>query len=343
MDVRLETLYHRQSLTAAETQSLFDDVFAGRMEPAMLASLLTALKIKGETPEEIRGAATAMLGAARPFPKIATEVGEVVGTGGDGCGSINVSTMTALAAAGCGLRIAKHGNRGVSSPSGASDVLTALGVDISPTPEESAELLERTGFAFCFAQAYHPAMRFAGPVRKALGTRTIFNILGPLTNPAHPDYALIGVYDPSLLQTMADTLKGLGVKRAMVLHGLGIDEAAVHGPTVYVRYDETGVTEAGTFTPANFGVTETVRLEDLKGGTPEDNARIAEAVLSGHGTYAQQAVVKANLALLLMLGRKAATLPEALAAAHQSLQTGVGMRVLEAHRAFARSHKTEAA
>ena len=337
MDVRLETLYRRQALTAADAESLFTDVFSGRMEPAMLASLLTALKMKGETPDEIRGAACAMLGAARPFPKIAGEVGEVVGTGGDGCGSINVSTMTALAAAGCGLKIAKHGNRGVSSPSGASDVLAALGVDISPSPEESALLLERTGFAFCFAQAYHPAMRFAGPVRKALGTRTIFNLLGPLTNPAHPDYALIGVYDPALLETMADTLKGLGVRRAMVIHGSGIDEAAIHGPTLYVRYDETGVRESGTFLPADFGVTRPVSLEELKGGTPEDNARTAEAVLSGHGTEAQQAVVRANLALLLLLGRKAAALPEALAQAHEALQTGVGMRVLEAHRAFARS------
>lgn len=267
-----------------------------------------------------------MLRAARPFPKSAFEVGEIVGTGGDGAGTINVSTMTALAAAGAGLRIAKHGNRGVSSPSGASDLLAALGVDIAAAPEDGFRMLERTGFAFCFAQSYHPAMRFAAPVRKALGTRTIFNVLGPLTNPAHPDYALIGVYDPSHLMTMAKTLRELGVKRAMVVHGSGLDEAAVHGPTDYVAYDETSEPRAGRFTP-----------EAVRGGSPEENARIAEAVLSGRGTPAQKAVVTANLALLLMLGRMAGTLPEALELARETLASGAGMKVLEALRTFNRN------
>ena len=312
MDARLETLYRMQPLSAAETDALFTEVFAGSMSEPELASLLTALKMKGETPDEIRGAAAAMLRAARPFPKSAFEVGEIVGTGGDGAGTINVSTMTALAAAGTGLRIAKHGNRGVSSPSGASDLLAALGVDIADAPEDGLRMLERTGFAFCFAQSYHPAMRFAAPVRKALGTRTIFNVLGPLTNPAHPDYALIGVYDPSLLMTMAKTLRELGVKRAMVVHGSGLDEAAIHGPTDYVAYDETSEPRTGRFTPEDFGLSEPFPLEAVRGGSPEENARIAEAVLSGCGTPAQKAVVTANLALLLMLGRRAGTLPEAL-------------------------------
>lgn len=186
MDARLETLYRMQPLSAAKTDALFTEVFAGSMSEPELASLLTALKMKGETPDEIRGAAAAMLRAARPFPKSAFEVGEIVGTGGDGAGTINVSTMTALAAAGAGLRIAKHGNRGVSSPSGASDLLAALGVDIAAAPENGFRMLERTGFAFCFAQSYHPAMRFAAPVRKALGTRTIFNVLAPSRTPPIP-------------------------------------------------------------------------------------------------------------------------------------------------------------
>lgn len=342
MDARFESLYRRESLSSADTEALFSDVFAGRMEPAALASLLTALKIKGETPEEIRGAAAAMLSAARPFPRIEGEIGEIVGTGGDGCRSINVSTTAALAAAACGLRIAKHGNRGVSSPSGASDVLAALGVDIAPSPEDAAKLLKETGFAFCFAQAYHPAMRFAGPVRKALGTRTIFNILGPLTNPAHPDYALIGAYDPALLKPMAETLRLLGMKRAMVVYGSGTDEAAVHGKTQFVRFDEGGRLESGEFRPADFGVERMVTLSELRGGTPEDNARIAEAVFSGGGTYAQHMVVRANLALLLLLGRKAEALPDALQAAEKALNSGAGLKVLEAHRSFARSRAAEA-
>ena len=247
--------------------------------------------------------------------------------------------MTALAAAGTGLRIAKHGNRGVSSPSGASDLLAALGVDIADAPEDGLRMLERTGFAFCFAQSYHPAMRFAAPVRKALGTRTIFNVLGPLTNPAHPDYALIGVYDPSLLMTMAKTLRELGVKRAMVVHGSGLDEAAIHGPTDYVAYDETSEPRTGRFTPEDFGLSEPFPLEAVRGGSPEENARIAEAVLSGCGTPAQKAVVTANLALLLMLGRRAGTLPEALELARETLASGAGMKVLEALRTFDRNRE----
>lgn len=339
MDARLETLYRMQPLSAAETDALFTEVFAGSMSEPELASLLTALKMKGETPDEIRGAAAAMLRAARPFPKSAFEVGEIVGTGGDGAGTINVSTMTALAAAGAGLRIAKHGNRGVSSPSGASDLLAALGVDIAAAPEDGFRMLERTGFAFCFAQSYHPAMRFAAPVRKALGTRTIFNVLAPLTNPAHPDYALIGVYDPSLLMTMAKTLRELGVKRAMVVHGSGLDEAAIHGPTDYVAYDETSEPRTGRFTPEDFGLSEPFPLEAVRGGSPEENARIAEAVLSGCGTPAQKAVVTANLALLLMLGRRAGTLPEALELARETLASGAGMKVLEALRTFDRNRE----
>lgn len=180
------TLCAGRSLTTEESQALFTQVFEGKIDPALLAGILTALKIKGETPEEIEGAARAMVAAAAHFPRPrGVEVGEIVGTGGDGMKTINVSTTTALLAAAAGLKIAKHGNRGVSSPTGASDLLTALGVDIRLTPDESAQLLDTTGFCFCFAQLYHPAMRFAGPVRAALKTRTIFNILGrspiPLT------------------------------------------------------------------------------------------------------------------------------------------------------------------
>ncbi len=338
MDNRFEKLYRGTPLSAADTETLFQEVFEGRMAPELLASLLTALKIRGETPEEIRGAASAMIAAARPFPRHDGEIGEIVGTGGDGSGTINISTTAALAAAACGLRIAKHGNRGVSSPSGASDVLSALGIDVMLSPEESAARLEETGFAFCFAQAYHPAMRFAAPVRKALGTRTIFNILGPLTNPARPDYGLFGVYDPSLLETMARTLRALGMKRAMTVYGCGLDEAAVHGITQYVTFDESGVMHRGTFTPGDFGVTSPVSLESLRGGTPAENAVTAERILAGQGTYAQTAVVAANLALLLLLGKRAATLPEAVALARSTLLEGKGLAVLEAHRAASRTH-----
>ncbi len=344
MQALFEKLYKAQNLTAQETETLFDAVFEGRLEPVQLASLLTAFKMKGETPVEIGGAARAMVKAAAHFPRPAgIEVGEIVGTGGDGLQTINVSTTAAIAAAGAGLFIAKHGNRGVSSKSGASDLLTALGLEIRPTPEESAELLARTGFCFCFAQLYHPAMRFAGPVRAQMKTRTLFNILGPLTNPAHPDYALIGVYDPALLETVAETLKELGVKRAFVVHGCGLDEAAVHGFTTAVELTAAGELVGRTFTPANFGVAARYTIEDVQGGDPQDNAEITRAILAGRGTAAQRDFVAANLALLLLAGGRAATLPDAVAAARAALASGAGLKVLEAHRAFAESrHAAEA-
>lgn len=319
--------------------ALFTQVFEGKIDPALLAGILTALKIKGETPEEIEGAARAMVAAAAHFPRPrGVEVGEIVGTGGDGMKTINVSTTTALLAAAAGLKIAKHGNRGVSSPTGASDLLTALGVDIRLTPDESAQLLDATGFCFCFAQLYHPAMRFAGPVRAALKTRTIFNILGPLTNPAHPDYALIGVYSPDLLETVAQTLRLLGVKRAYVVHGSGLDEAAVHGTTEIAELKEDGTIERSTLTPADLGAKRLYSIEEIKGGAPADNALITEAILAGKGTEAQQAFVTANLALLLKIGGLAKSLPEAVELARRTMASGKGLEVLNAHRAYAASH-----
>lgn len=325
----LETLCRGDDLTETDAGVLFDAVFAGEIDAVRLGAVLAALKAKGESPAEIRGAAKAMLSAAAGFPRPAgLEIGEIVGTGGDGARTINISTTAALAAAGAGLFVAKHGNRAVSSLSGASDVLTALGIDVSVTPERAAQTLAETGFTFCFAPVYHPAMKFAAPVRRELGVRTIFNLLGPLTNPARPDYALIGVYDPALLMTMAQTLKGLGVKRAFVVHGAGLDEVAVHGVTHAVALTEAGELVPKQFRPADFGVTQVYRTEDFAGGTPEDNARITEAMLTGGGTPAQKDCVAANLALLLLLGKKAATLPDAVACARRTLESGAGLTVL---------------
>ncbi len=212
--------------------------------------------------------------------------------------------------------------------SGASDVLTALGVEVAVTPERAAQTLVETGFTFCFAPVYHSAMKFAAPVRRELGVRTIFNLLGPLTNPARPDYALIGVYDPALLMTTAETLKGLGMKRAFVVYGAGLDEVAVHGETQVVELTQASDLIPKVFRPVDFGVTRDYRAEDLAGGTPEVNARITEALLAGGGTPAQRDCVAANLALLILLGKKAATLPEAVASARRTLENGAGLRVL---------------
>lgn len=263
MDSIIKSIYEGKTLTEGEGRTLFEAIFEGKVAPVALAGILTALKMRGEKPEEIAGAAAAMRGAALPFPRPeGLTIGEIVGTGGDGTQSINISTTAAIAAAAAGLFIAKHGNSGVSSRSGASDVLTSLGFDIKATPEESAKLLKDTGFAFCYAKLYHPAMRFAGPVRAELKTRTIFNILGPLTNPAHPDYAVIGVYSPALLETVANVLKLQGMRRAFVVHGAGADEAAVHGESEYAELCADGTIRRGTFTPADFGVETPYSLDD---------------------------------------------------------------------------------
>lgn len=325
----LETLCRGDDLTETEAGALFEAVFAGEVDAVRLGAILAALKAKGESPAEIRGAAKAMLAAAAAFPRPADlEIGEIVGTGGDGARTINISTTAALAAAGAGLFVAKHGNRAVSSLSGASDVLTALGVEVAVTPERAAQTLVETGFTFCFAPVYHSAMKFAAPVRRELGVRTIFNLLGPLTNPARPDYALIGVYDPALLMTTAETLKGLGMKRAFVVYGAGLDEVAVHGETQAVELTQAGDLIPKAFRPVDFGVTRDYRAEDFAGGTPEVNARITEALLAGGGTPAQRDCVAANLALLILLGKKAATLSEAVASARRTLENGAGLRVL---------------
>lgn len=337
MTPALEQLYRHQDLSALQAEELFTQIFNGETDPAVFASLLTALKMKGEAPQEIAGAARAMVRQAVKFPRPAgIEIGEIVGTGGDGMHSINVSTISALCAAANGLKIAKHGNRSVSSQTGASDLLTALGFDITPTPQQASDLMMKTGFAFCFAQLYHPAMRHVMPVRKALGTRTIFNILGPVTSPARPDYAVIGVYAPGLIEPVAKTLKELGMKRAFVVHGCGFDEVCVTGKTDYAELKDDGRILTGSFTPADFGVTGAYAAEDFAGGLPETNAELALSILSGKGSRAHNDMVAANTALLLLAGRRVETLSEGLALARETLADGRALKVVEAHRAFAR-------
>ncbi|MGN0902902.1 MAG: anthranilate phosphoribosyltransferase, partial [Succinivibrio sp.] len=218
----LEKLYRHETLDFNETKSIFKEIFAGNLDPIVFGSLLTALKMNGYTADEIGGAASAMIEASLPFERnLSIEVGEIVGTGGDKLKTFNISTVSAILCATLGLKVAKHGNTAVSSKSGASDVLTELGYNVKAEEKDSLKNLEQAGFAFFFAQKYHTGMRFAAPVRKALGTSTIFNILGPLTNPAHVDYELLGCYDTNLLETMASALKLNGVKRAMVINGNG--------------------------------------------------------------------------------------------------------------------------
>ena len=323
-----EKLYKGKDLTREETLELFQDIFAGNIDPVLLSSVLTALKIKGETPVEIAAAATAMIGAAVPFEQNREfAVGEIVGTGGDGHNTINISTMSAVVASSLGLHIAKHGNRGVSSKSGASDFLEAFGVNIRMTPEQAFRCLDSISLTFLFAQVYHSGMKYAGPVRKILGTRTIFNILGPLTNPSRPDYMVMGVYSKELIGPMAQALHQLGMKKALVVWGSGIDEIAVHGPS-YAAMLDNGVITSRIITPEEFGL-DTYTLDDIRGGDPAENVEIARKIFSGKGTPAQTAAVAANAGALLFIGGKAQSLREGADMVREQLANGGALRQIQ--------------
>ncbi|MBD1391310.1 anthranilate phosphoribosyltransferase [Neiella sp. HB171785] len=321
-----ELLCAGNNLTSEQTRTIFAAIVAGEVEPALMAGLLTALKIKGETADEIAGAAQALRAAARSFPRPEGQVVDIVGTGGDGLNTINISTTSVLVAAAAGLTVCKHGNRSVSSKSGSADLLRTLGVNIQMPPEVAAKALDKSGACFIFAPEYHAGIRHAMPVRGALKSRTIFNVLGPLINPAQPDVMLLGVYSPDLVLPIAQALVQLGVTRAMVVHGSGLDEIAVHGPTQVAEINH-GEIEEKVITPADFDLEE-FAVEDLVGGTPEENAEIAKEILAGQGEPAHNAAIIANVAAVLYLAGKEPTLQRGAAKAKRVLSSGQGLTTL---------------
>ena len=320
MTVSLEGLYRGESLTSIESEQLFGEVLRGEMDPLVLSSLLTALKVKGESPSEIVGAAKALIAAAKHFPRPDYEFCDIVGTGGDGLHTINISTTAAIVGATCGIKVAKHGNRSVSSKTGSSDLLDKLGIKLDMSPETARHCLDEANICFLFAPQYHSGMRFAAPVRQALKTRTIFNVLGPLINPARPTYQLMGVYSEQLLEPIAETLRELGLQKGMVVYGSGLDEIAIHGETQvaeihgeHIRYH--------TLTPADFGL-KYYTLEAIRGGDPDENRKITEKLLAGKGTDAQQAAIAINLSPLLVMGGKADDLKQGAELAIETLRSG---------------------
>ncbi|MGF1762747.1 anthranilate phosphoribosyltransferase [Aliivibrio kagoshimensis] len=292
-------LYQSLSLTKEESHTLFDTIIKGELDPVLLGSALTALKLKGETPEEIAGAATALRENAKPFPRPDYDFADIVGTGGDGADTINISTTAAFVASACGVKVAKHGNRSVSSKSGSSDLLAAFGINLAMSPEAARAALDDLNLCFLFAPEYHSGFKHAGPVRQTMKTRTIFNVLGPLINPARPNIELMGVYDKALVRPIAEAMANMGMKRAAVVHGSGLDEVAIHGETTVAEIIEGNITEY-TLTPADFGL-ETYPLTAIKGGDPEENRTIIENILTGKGSDAQVGAVAVNVALLLKL------------------------------------------
>ena len=295
----LEQLYSGHSLSTSESTALFNAVIRGELSNEQIAAMLIALKVRGANTEEITGAVAASLQNAKAFPHPNYSFADIVGTGGDGQNTINISTASAIVAASMGAKVAKHGNRSVSSKSGASDVLTALGVNVNVTPEQARQALDEIGVCFLFAQQYHSGFRYVAPVRAALKTRTIFNILGPLINPARPTYHLLGVYAPELVKTYAETAVALEHQHSFVMHGSGLDEVALHGET-QVAEIKNGKIEYFTLTPEDFGL-KTQSLESLRGGEPQENAQMLTALLQGKGKTEHANAVAANTALLLKL------------------------------------------
>jgi len=323
----LAQLVENQDLSQKETALFFKQVLNGEVEPALLGSVLTALKVKGETPAEIAGAAVAIRAAATIFPEKDYPVADCVGTGGDGANTINISTTAAILSAACGLKMAKHGNRSVSSMSGSADLLEAFGVNLNMSPATASNCLDKANLCFLYAPAYHSGFKHAGPVRKAMGIRTLFNILGPLVNPASPEIMLLGVYTPELLLPIAQALQLTGVKRAFVVHGSGLDEIALHGDTQIIELKKGQLIER-TISPQDFGL-QNYSIDDIKGGTPSDNADIIKAILSGEGQDAHNAAVIINCAALLYLHDKADNLIAAAQLASAVLKSGKGLETLE--------------
>jgi anthranilate phosphoribosyltransferase len=325
----LEQLFQGNSLSRSQASQLFTCVIQGQMSEAAMAGMLIALKMRGETIEEISGAADALLGAAKPFPRPALEgqgLVDIVGTGGDGFNTINISTMAAFVAAAAGARVAKHGNRSVSSQSGSSDLLSHLGIDLTMTPQLASQCLERLSLCFLFAPHYHDGVKHAVPVRQALKTRTLFNVLGPLINPARPEYMLLGVYSPKLVLPIAQVLKALGVTRAMVVHGSGLDEVALHGETQVAELNEGELLEY-SLNPADFGVAP-ASIDELRGGNPSDNAAITQAILQGKGKTAHTHAVAVNAGCALYVSGISDTVRAGTALALETLASGKAHELL---------------
>lgn len=299
LETLLETLYNGQPLNQAQSHLLFRHIMQGDLSNEQLSAALIALKIRGESIEEISGAVTATLENAQPFPTIDYPFADIVGTGGDGMNTINISTTSSIVAATLGLKIAKHGSRSVSSQSGASDVLRALGININLSAERAKQALDEINLCFLFAPRYHLGFKHAIPVRQALKTRTLFNILGPLANPARPKHQLLGVYTPELLSVYAETVVALGHHHTIVVHGAGLDEVAVHGKT-QVAEIEYGKIHYYHITPEDFGI-KCHSIEALRGGSPAENAAKITALLQGKGEEAHIDAVAANVAMVMKL------------------------------------------
>lgn len=322
-------IVNKEDLTYDEAYSVMNEIMSGETSPTQNAAFLAALSTKSaraETTDEIAGCAAAMRDHAT---KVDTgmDVLEIVGTGGDNAGSFNISTTTAIITAAGGVKVAKHGNRAASSKSGTADCLEALGVNIDQSPEKCVEMLKEAGMCFFFAQKYHTSMKYVGPIRKELGFRTVFNILGPLTNPASPTMQLLGVYDSYLVEPLAQVLVNLGVKRGMVVYGMDkLDEISLSAPTKICEIKD-GWFKSSVITPEDFGF-ERCSKDDLKGGTPQENAKITLDILEGAKGHKRNAVLM-NAGAALYIAGKAESFKDGIELAKELIDSGKAKKTLE--------------
>jgi anthranilate phosphoribosyltransferase len=331
----LAQLLDGRDLSREEARTVMGSIMSGEATPAQIAGFLIALRTKGETADEIAGCAEAMRKHALPVRPERADLVDTAGTGGDGAKTINISTAAALVAAAAGAGVAKHGNRAVSSASGSADVLEALGFELELPPERVATSIDELGFGFLFAPTHHPAMRHAAPVRRELAARTVFNVLGPLTNPAGARAQVVGVYAPELVRTIAEVLAQLGASRAFVVHGAGgIDELSPAGPN-FVCEVVGGSVHARNIDPLELGVARCDPSE-LRGGLPEENAAAIRAVFSGQNGGRRSAILL-NAAGAIAAGGHAEDLREGLELARQAVDSGAAAARLEELIAFTRA------
>ena len=323
-------IVNKEDLSYEEAYSVMNEIMSGETTPTQNSAFLAALSTKSaraETKDEIAGCAAAMRDHA---VKVETkfDVFEIVGTGGDNAGSFNISTTSALVAAAGGMKVAKHGNRAASSKSGTADCLEALGVNIQQDPEKCEELLEKAGMCFFFAQKYHTSMKYVGAIRRELGFRTVFNILGPLTNPASPSMQLLGVYDDYLVEPLAQVLSNLGVKRGMVVYGQEkLDEISLCAPTTVCEIND-GWYRTYEIKPEDFGF-ERCDKQELVGGTPEENAEITRRILKGEERGAKRNAVLMNAGAALYIGGKAESFEQGIRLAAELIDSGKAYETLE--------------
>ena len=322
-------IVNKEDLTYNESYTVMNEIMNGETTPTQNAAFLSALSTKSakaETTDEIAGCAAAMRDHATKV-ETGMDVFEIVGTGGDNAHSFNISTTSAIIAASGGVKVAKHGNRAASSSSGTADCLEALGVNINPSPEKCVELLNEAGMCFFFAQQYHTSMKYVGAIRRELGFRTVFNILGPLTNPASPTMQLLGVYDEYLVEPLAQVLINLGVKRGMVVYGKDkLDEISLSSPTKICEIKD-GWFKSYTIKPEDFGF-ERCTKDDLKGGTPAENAQITRDILAGAKGHKRNAVLL-NAGAALYIAGKADSMKDGIDLAAELIDSGKALETLE--------------